>query len=44
MTLQAVSRAEKFFTCVAKMPKAKTPKISHFVESEASAQLDSAGV
>ena len=32
MTLQ--EKAEKFCTCVAKMPKAKTPKISHFIESE----------
>jgi ABC-type nitrate/sulfonate/bicarbonate transport system ATPase subunit len=44
MTLQAESKAEKFCTCVAKMPKAKTPKISHFIESEALAQGDSAGV
>jgi len=28
------SKAEKICTCVAKMPKAKTPKISHFFESE----------
>jgi hypothetical protein len=34
MILQAESKAEKFCTCVAKMPKAKTPKISHFIESE----------
>src|SRR5262249_45422364 len=39
-----LSRRLKNSAPVAKMPKAKTPKISRLLESEALAQIDSAGV
>ena len=34
VALQPESKAEKFCAYVAKMPKAKTPMNSHFIESE----------